>query len=472
MKKISLFALIGIAALVFTACGNEPSAPIPESFTKKHLLEEFTGQDCGYCPDGMDCVHAYIENDPNWIVVLHHDGYAKDHFTVDGSTTITKALNVSGAPQITIDRVKTAYGAGRDVVFHPGYLPNTAKSQFATTTYASVEISNTYEPESRQLTVKINGALAKADYPDLKLTVLIKESGMIDYQEDYSGTYEGWEEFRHCNAVRAVLSNAKGDEITVNKSRYSAAYTYTLNEKWVPENCMVVAFLSEAFMPVVQAEEAPVVAGTKGGADIKHGGIKAVPVSDFYPEPSATAGPFDLSGNAVDTLTYSEALYASYASYGFNFWQIMAYSQDQSITINSTKCIPFTYLFLFTETTQTTIPTGTFELKTTMEPGTAYAGFRDDAHVTIDGSRFVYGNKTYFLQGYLIPEAEWLIADGTLTITEEGWEVVGHARNGADIHLVGNSAIKNRGKANAPMKMPNERSFGPKTELHAIEYCK
>ena len=466
MKKINLLAIIGLVSLVFTSCGNEPVAPIPDSFPKKHLIEEFTSQACGNCPYGMDCVSAYIENDPNWIVVLHHDGYAKDHFTVPGSSTITTALNVNGAPSISIDRVKANYGAGKAVTFHPGYLEYTTKTQFGETTYASVVIDNTYEPESRKLTVRISGALTKTDYPDLKLTVLLKESGMVDYQSDYYNTYEGWEEFRHCNAVRAFMSGAKGDDVMVNDRRYSAAYTLTLDEKWVPENCMVVAALSEAFRPVVQAEQQPVVAGSKGGADIKHGGIKAVPVADYYPEPSATDGPADLSGNAVDTLTYSEAAYSTYTDYGFNFWQIMAYSQAQTITINKTKCLPFTYLFLFTQTSETAIPTGTYELTNTLQPGTAYAGFRDDTEHLIDGSRFMYSNKSYFSQGYLQPEAEWLIADGTLTITNEGWELVGHARNGADIHLVGSTPIQNKGKApqNAPRKV--------KSALHAIEYCR
>ena len=75
MKRINLFAIIGLASLAFTAC-NEPSGPIPESFPKKHLIEEFTGQDCGYCPYGMDCVHDFAGNDSNWIVVLHHYGYS------------------------------------------------------------------------------------------------------------------------------------------------------------------------------------------------------------------------------------------------------------------------------------------------------------------------------------------------------------------------------------------------------------
>lgn len=468
MKKINLLAFIGIAVLAFTSCGNEPSNPIPDSFPKKHLIEEFTGQDCGYCPYGMDCIHDFVGNDSNWIIVLHHYGYKADNFSVVGSRTITNTLKVSGAPSMTIDRAKTKYGTQSAVVFHPGYLENTAKSQFETTTYASIEIANNYDAASRTLQVKVSGDLAKKDIPNLYLTVLVKESGMIDYQSDYYNTYEGWKEFRHTNAVRAYLTEPKGDEIFVSKNHYSATYTLDLNEKWVPENCMVVAFLSEDFQPVVQAEQKPVVAGSKGGADIQHGGVTPVPVADYYPEPNATDGPSTYSGAEADTLTTSYSFYTPYESLGFNFWQIQTYNATNVIKVNKTNCIPFAQIYLFTDLNQTAIPTGTYELNTSESVGSAYAGFRNDEKQIIGGCQFYYTDKSYFDEGYLAPEAQWLIVDGTLTITEEGWELVGHARNGADIHLVGSTPIKNQGKASAPKKAPKRDKFAP----HAIEYCK
>ena len=100
MKKFFLWAMAGMALIGFTACEpNTPQEPekqdtIPASFPKKHLIEEFTGQACGYCPDGMDAVHEFVGNDTNWVLVLHHAGYSDDHFTVKGSKTIATALNV------------------------------------------------------------------------------------------------------------------------------------------------------------------------------------------------------------------------------------------------------------------------------------------------------------------------------------------------------------------------------------------
>lgn len=272
MKKINLFAIIGLFTLSFTACNEQGLSSDP--YTKKHLIEEFTSQDCIYCPYGMDIVHEFIGDDKNWILVLHHAGFSVDNFTVSGSRIISSALGVSGAPSMTVDRTITKTVDGNQLVFHPAYLSaDFNRAQYDAKTYASLKLNNTYNASTRTVQVRISGTLNTDDHPSLYLTVLLKESGMVDYQGDYRESSRGWTEFRHTNAVRAYMSTPKGDEVMVNNNYYSAVYTLTLDEKWVPENCMVVAFLSEEFKPVVQAEQAPVVPGSKGGADILYGGI-------------------------------------------------------------------------------------------------------------------------------------------------------------------------------------------------------
>lgn len=453
-KKILLFEA-SIIALLLTSCDPGLKNPtIPNSFPKKHLIEEFTGQDCGYCPYGMDCISEFVQNDSNWITILHHYGYQSDNFSVPGSSKITSQLKVQGAPSMSINRQSTQTQSGSVVTFHPGYLPEISKSQFASTTYVSIVIKNEYDPSTRDLFVRVSGDICKEDYPNLKLTVLIKESGMVDYQSDYYNTFLGWQEFRHTNAVRAYLSNALGELITVNEKRhYSTAFAITLQKDWKPENCMVVAFLSEDFNPVVQAEQRPVVTGSNGGADIKHGGITKYPVADYYPEPSASAGPSDYMSMPI-SMTKATAGYSAYPEYGFNYWVIQAYNTTQNVSVNNTTCIPFAEIYLFTELNQKTLPVGTYTFNTSMTPNSAYSGYRDDTSFSIGGSMFYYTSLSYFQQNYLVPVTEWLIAEGTLTIGTQDWELIGKSRNGSDIHLVSTNAITNRGEYKAPRKSP------------------
>jgi len=473
MKKFFLWAMAGMALIGFTACEpNSPQEPekqdtIPASFPKKHLIEEFTGQGCGYCPNGMDAVHEFIGNDTNWVLVLHHAGFSDDRFTVKGSKTIATALNVDGAPNIDINRRSTNYGNGKGILFHPGYLPYTQKTQFESETYASIRLRNEYNPANRELTVYVNGEIATTEHPQLMLTVLVKESGMIDYQSDYYGTFEGWEEFRHVNAVRAFLSDAKGDSVHVADQRYSDVFSLTIKENWVPENCMVVAFLSEAFKPVVQVEQKPVVAGSKGGADMVHGGLKAVEVPDYYPEASATDGPAAYSEHTKEEMTTAAAYYKKYPSEGFTYWVIQAYNPSSLVNVDNIKCVPFANISFFADVNlpTTSVPVGTYEFLSTYEPGTAEAGYRDDENYIVDGSMFYFVSKSYLDQNQLYPYAQWLIVDGTLTVSEKGWSVEGHARNGADIQFFGEGVIPVGGPMNAPKRVHSKTP-------REIRYCK
>ena len=461
MKKI-FFALTCIAILALTACENQ-NQPVPPADTldftvpKKHLIEEFTSQSCGYCPYGMDALQTFIGNDSNWVLVLHHAGYANDHFTISGSTAIASTLGVKGAPTITVNRANTRIPEGSKLVFHPGYLQQADRSQFDSTTYATVDILNSYDASSRELKVKVSGKIGKSDYGNLKLTVLVKESGMIDTQLDYNSTFQGWQEFRHTNAARAFLTAPKGDDIDVieDKTRhYELELSTTLDDAWKAENCMVVAFLSEDIKPVVQAAQKPVVPGTKGGADTRHGGITKVPVPDYYPEPGPTQGPATYSGNRFEEVPQAYAQYKAYKEYGFNYWSIQAYNTSSFVTVNNNQCVPFAIIYLFTELDQTTIPAGTYPVNTSLKPGTVYAGFRDDENFIVDGSTFGFASVSYLNQGYYMPEAEWLIADGEMTIEADSWHLAGHALNGAAVNLKG-TTIQIPGSASAPVRKQN-----------------
>lgn len=85
MKKTFklLFTIATSVALVFSACkkeettkkDNDAGITAPSSFTKKVLLEEFTGAWCGWCVDGHLRVEQMMAATPNRIIpVMVHSG--------------------------------------------------------------------------------------------------------------------------------------------------------------------------------------------------------------------------------------------------------------------------------------------------------------------------------------------------------------------------------------------------------------
>ena len=275
MKKILTVVMLLCATLVASA------QEVPSSFPRKFLLEHFTGDQCGYCPAGMYSIVDYTANYTTTpcIWVSHHYGYNTDEYTISESAKIASTCGAKGAPQMAINRTKVM---GTTIAFHPGYLvedgmAETIADKCDTTAEASVVIEHTYNAETRQLDVTVSGQVANTEVTEYLLTVLIKENGLIGKQADYYWSWKtaGYKEFMHPCVVRDLLTVSQlGDTVKVENQAYSKTFTYTVSEKWVAENCNVVAYITPlSKKPIINAEEKPLVAGSTGGTEYQPFGI-------------------------------------------------------------------------------------------------------------------------------------------------------------------------------------------------------
>ena len=274
MKKIFTVLVLLCATLVVSA------QEVPSSFPRKYLIEHFTGDQCGYCPYGMYSIMEYSANTTTpCIWVSHHYGFNNDEYTIPESAKIGSTCGVQGAPNMAMNRTKVM---GTAIAFHPGYLvedgmSETITSKCDTTAEASVVIEHTYNAETRQLDVTVSGQVANTEVTEYLLTVLIKENGLIGKQADYYWSWKtaGYKEFMHPCVVRDLLTVSQlGDTVKVENQAYSMTFTYTVSEKWVAENCNVVAYITPlAKKPIINAEETPLVAGSTGGTEYKPFGI-------------------------------------------------------------------------------------------------------------------------------------------------------------------------------------------------------
>ena len=268
MKKIFTVVVLLCATLVASA------QEVPSSFPRKYLIEHFTGDECGYCPEGMYSIVGYTQKTSTpCIWVSHHYGYNTDEYTISESAKIASACGVSGAPNMAINRTKVM---GSAIAFHPGYLEENGMaeaiaSKCDTVAEASVVIDHTYNAETRELNVTVSGQVADTAVTEYLLTVLIKENGLIGKQADYYWSWKtaGYKEFLHPCVARDLLSATQlGDTVKVENQAYSKTFTYTVSQKWVAENCNIVAYITPLNKkPIINAEETPLVAGTTGGAE-------------------------------------------------------------------------------------------------------------------------------------------------------------------------------------------------------------
>ena len=386
MKKIFTILLLSVVMMTM-------AQKVPTSFPRKFLIEHFTGTWCAYCPYGMMAIDYVVQtSETPYIWVSHH---LDDNYSIAEGYNIYSIANADGVPSMMLNRSTQSQGLS----FHPGYLPEMTITD-ATTAEASVEIEHTYNAETRQLDITVSGQVANTTTTAYLLTVLIKENGIISSQSDaYFAWGSQWKEFIHPRLSRAFISAAMGDRVNVTNQAYSKTYTYTLNEKWVPENCCVVAYITPLTKkPIINAEQAEIVEGTTGGEHFYPLGITSS-IAPSNPDKIT----FDsivvnkTEADKINVLLISEKL-VSHAQYG----------ELQPV------------LALEINTTSDKLPIDTLDISAGKEENTITAGSFDINTFTYGGSCYYYVDPAALKAGVVDPYFAWRLNKGKLAIDAKG----------------------------------------------------
>jgi len=427
MNKKFFFMAACAAALTLVSCeSNNGADPVGTTYPRVQLIEHFTGADCGYCPGGMDYIYeAYSQDQDNMVWVSNHYGFGSDEYSIKESTTIGKKLGVNGAPMISVNRYKytnSSAGYTNAKSYHPYYISSVLKKQDKTAT-SCVSLERKYDAATGILHVKATVKTSEEELPSVFLTVGVTESGTVGRQSDYESSWEGWDEFTHTHTIRCYATAALGDEVIFQNRVATAEYDIEINSKWVAENCELVAWITnDTYMPVLNAAKLPVVDGTQGGENIKHGGVTMTPVADTYPENGAPVASFELEAVQTQIKTSGDLTYC----------YLFGYNQAVDCGAYSTygTMFPGVELYIVLPTGTTELPAGTYSVASTLAENTVIAGSRNDEALQLEGSLLDY-LLNYSGKQYVI--YQWMLAGGTLTVTADGLSFTGNTKNGSNV---------------------------------------
>ncbi|MBQ2291946.1 MAG: Omp28-related outer membrane protein [Paludibacteraceae bacterium] len=368
---------------------------VPLIYDRKHLIEHFTGDQCGYCPYGMYSIVDYLETAKTpTIWVSHHAGYNQDEFTINESRELVSALGVSGAPNMAMNRSQQEPG----LIFHPGYLPEiTIKDKNKAA--VSVNIKHSYDAASRKMDITVSGESSFATDGKFLLSVLVKENRLVGKQADYYyawGDYM-WKEFMHTRVVRGMLTPAMGDTIAMNNQAYSKTYSYTIPAGWVAENCCVVAYVTPVSnQPVINAEQVVLVEGTTGGEEYNPYGITE------QKGPNSNITFHQAQVNKVEGEDLLEVLLIS------NTKVSTAYGDAQPVAT------------IYVHTDAATLSAGTYPIKEDGSVGSIQAGYRIDEKASFGGSLLVYAHSEYLSNGQIASTHIWRMLGGEMVVDAQG----------------------------------------------------
>ena len=243
MKKFSL--LIISFALVMTALAQDDK----QTFTRKTLIEQFTGADCGWCPSGADRIASAISGNNNVIWVKHHAGFGTDFLTNDIATAMTVFYGGNTyAPAVMFDRTHFSSSTPGPVM-SVGQISEIrqylSKAKGVTTTCKVYTPDISYDPATRHLSGTVSGRFGDDSYNEnTRLIVFVVEDSLIGRQSDYNNGAQS--AFVHMGTVRAAITDMWGDSLDVdaaNDNSFSYIVDYTLPNEFVYKNCRIVAFV-------------------------------------------------------------------------------------------------------------------------------------------------------------------------------------------------------------------------------------
>lgn len=217
------------------------------------LLEEFTGKGCTNCPKGS----REIENllalyGDNLVVVSIHAGFFADpDFFPLGQYDLRTEEG-----EALFDYLGPNFGYPAGIVNRKefnGFLQHGHTSwaafiaeEIALAPQVEFTIDRDFDPASRSLTIGISGR-SKADLDgELRLNVMIVESGIIDAQDD-SEAGGIVEDYVHQHVLRGMATVFDGDVIAQDPATgatFSGEYAIQIDEDWDAAMCDIVVFVT------------------------------------------------------------------------------------------------------------------------------------------------------------------------------------------------------------------------------------
>lgn len=276
MKK--LIAGIGLFCAL-TASGTAQERFVDETpQNRKVVLEEFTGVNCGNCPDGHRRANALRDAHPGevFLINIHQGSYAYPA-EIDLRTNYGDALasqaGINSYPNATINR--HSFNGSIAVADRTAWT-SLSEGLLSTEAYANIAAKATVDWQTREMQVTVQvyytgNSPASTNYLNVALLqdyIYGPQAGMNANMEQVDGN-----QYVHMHALRDLITGQWGEEITTTTqgSFVEKTYTYTIPEavREVPVemgNISVVAFLAEGHTEIITACEAN-LSFTNGGPD-------------------------------------------------------------------------------------------------------------------------------------------------------------------------------------------------------------
>ena len=176
--------------------------------------------------------------------------YLEQLYAYDYPTFTVNRAYFPGEPYIAYDMNDYLPVFGTDMT--AGILGDIVAQDLYSPSFASLQLSGQYDPQTRRLSIDVQGDLlpeATAIYGYLALTLMLTEDGVRGSQAVYNAVTQRAtmnSSYTHNHVLRAYVTPATGTLLSGSGNGYTAHFETTLDSQWQADHMTVVALLTKA----------------------------------------------------------------------------------------------------------------------------------------------------------------------------------------------------------------------------------
>lgn len=265
MRKAFLFVaslVSGLLAFSQTFVSTTPS-------NKKVVIEEFTGINCGWCPQGHLYVNQIMAAHPNQVfaINIHAGGYAANTYTTTDGERIRANWNVTSFPSGMVNR--TIFNTASSPVYGRNSFSSYANAALSQRACANIAARCTIDCDTRIMTVNVELFYTDSSQVDTNyLSVALLQDNILGPQSGSSLNPDQivGDQYNHMHMFRGMVNGSTwGDTIatTDSGSFVSRTYTYTIpatisNVPVLLNDLSVIAFVAEGKANIINVCKADI----------------------------------------------------------------------------------------------------------------------------------------------------------------------------------------------------------------------
>lgn len=241
--------------------------PSTESENRHALLEEFTGVNCGYCPDGHRISRELSQQyEGRFFAINVHQGYYASKYTTQWGDALANQAGVDGYPSGTVNR-HIFNGA---MAQNRGYWSQRVNYIVNRASCVNLAARCVVDTLTREMKICVKGRYtAKSDSLTNMLNIALIQDSILGSQSDpnnYNSADHVGNKYRHMHMLRDLITGQWGDEITTTRrgDTFEKRYTYQIpdkisNETVVLKDIEVLAFVALSHSEVTTCVKAEII---------------------------------------------------------------------------------------------------------------------------------------------------------------------------------------------------------------------